>query len=203
MMQSLRTIIEMLSPQSREFRRVWPSIEPIEGYLVSPMQEEWLFKKAKSLPDNAVIVEIGSFKGRSTACLAYGCIGSNKHIYAIDTFQGNDVDFHHRNFFGEFKSNLEKRGLMNYITPLKGTSVHFAEGWGIPVNLLFIDASHQFEDVLADFNAFFPHVVQGGIVALHDVVEAWPGPLRAWEEIVKSQLKNTDMCRTLAYGTKP
>ena len=92
---------------------------------------------------------------------------------------------------------------MEYVTPLKGTSVHFAEGWKIPVHMLFIDASHQFEDVLADFNAFFPHVVQGGIVALHDVVETWPGPLRAWEEIVKSQLKDTGMCSTIACGTKP
>jgi predicted O-methyltransferase YrrM len=202
-MQLFKKITEMLLPQKREFKRIWPSIEPIEGFLVSPIQEEWLFKKAKSLPDNAVIVEIGSFKGRSTTCLAYGCKKSNKHIYAIDTFQGNDVDFHRRNFFDEFKSNLEKRNLMEYVTPLKGTSVHFAEGWKIPVHMLFIDASHQFEDVLADFNAFFPHVVQGGIVALHDVVETWPGPLRAWEEIVKSQLKDTGMCSTIACGTKP
>src|SRR6185436_20976105 len=88
-----RQIVSRIDPVEREFTRVWPSINNIEGLLVSPMQELWLFRTAKSLPHDAVIVEIGSFKGRSTCSLAYGCRGTSKHVFAIDTFCGNETDF--------------------------------------------------------------------------------------------------------------
>lgn len=63
--------------------------------------------------------------------------------------------------------------------------------------------SHDYEAVLADFHGFFPHVVPGGIVALHDVVETWPGPLRAWQETIQHQLTDVGYCTTLAYRRKP
>jgi predicted O-methyltransferase YrrM len=196
-------IFRRISPAERAFRRIWPSIDAIEGLLVSPDQEHWLFRTAWSLPDGAVIVEIGSFKGRSTCCLAYGCRDTKKHVFAVDTFEGNDADFHHRDFFSQFWQNIEDRDLTVYVTPVQGRSSEVARTWDSPIHLLFIDGAHQYEDVLADFYGFLPHVVPGGIVALHDVVETWPGPLRAWNEVVKHELVDLGACTTLAYGTKP
>lgn len=196
-------IFRTVSPAEREFRRIWPIIDAIEGLLVSPDQEHWLFRTARSMPDGAAIVEIGSFKGRSTCCLAYGCRGTKKHVFSVDTFDGNDADFHHRNFFQEFWHNVEECGLTAYVTPVQGRSSEVAKTWANPVHLLFIDGSHQYEDVLADFYGFLPHIVPGGIVALHDVVETWPGPLRAWNDAVKHELVDLGTCTTLAYGTKP
>lgn len=69
--------------------------------------------------------------------------------------------------------------------------------------IVFIERVHQYEDVLADFFGFFPHVVPGGIVAVHDVVETWPGPLRAWHEHIKHHLQGVGYCSTLGYGVKP
>lgn len=192
-----------LSPSERAFQKIWTSIENIEGFLVSPDQERWLFKTAKALPNGAVIVEIGSYKGRSTCCLAYGCRGSRKCVFAIDTFEGNEVDFYRRGFLNEFNYNLESRSLSSYVTPIKSISTEAARLWNKPISLLFIDGSHQYEDVLADFDAFFPHIVPGGIVALHDVVETWPGVLKAWENVIKHKLDNIGTCSTIAYGTKP
>ena len=54
-----------------------------------------------------------------------------------------------------------------------------------------------------DFFGFFPHVVPGGIVAVHDVVETWPGPLRAWHKHIKQHLQDVGYCSTLGYGVKP
>ncbi len=88
----------IMSSEEREFRRIYPMIDSVEGLLVSPMQKRWLFRAAKSLPDGANIAEIGSFKGRSTCSLAYACRGTKKHVFAIDTFMGNAVDFHQRGF---------------------------------------------------------------------------------------------------------
>lgn len=201
--QIIKYIHKQFNPLEKEFNNIYPMINSIEGFLVSPIQEYWLFKTAKSLPDKATIVEIGSFKGRSTCSLAYGCKGTDKHVFAIDTFEGNNVDFHHRGFFRDFWYNIEKCGLTSYITPIQGWSSEVAKVWDRPIHLLFIDGSHQYKDVISDFIGFFPYVVPGGIVAIHDVVETWEGPLSAWNKIIKYCLRNTGMCATLAYGIKP
>lgn len=198
-----RAIYWSLSPAERQFARIWPSIASVEGLLSSPRQERWLFEAALALPDGAVIVEVGSFKGRSTCCLAYGCMGTARHVFAIDTFEGNAHDFHRSQFFQEFSRNLQERGLSEHVTPIRSESARAAKEWDSPINLLFIDGSHRYEDVVADFCLFFPHVVRGGIVAVHDVVETWPGPLGAWHNIIKGQLRNIGYCGSLAYGTKP
>lgn len=185
-----------------QFMAVWSSIDTIPGHLVSPFQEHWLYSTAKKLPINANIVEIGSYMGRSTVSLAYACRGANRHIYAIDTFDGNDSDFSDRCFFDEFLENITKRGLAETVTPIQCLSSEAAKNWSRPIHLLFIDGSHEYDDVLQDYNNFFPHIVEGGIVALHDVVYTWEGPLRAWETVVKHNLREVGYCRTLAYGKK-
>lgn len=199
----INMIIQKIFPSERKFCRIWPAINKIEGLLVSPCQERWLFKKAKSLRKDAIIVEIGSFKGRSTCCLALGCKNTNKHVFAIDTFNGNNVDFDKRDFFKEFWFNIQKCDVSAYVTPIRKYSTEVANTWNKNIDMLFIDGSHQYEDVIADFSGFFPCVVAGGIVAVHDVEEKHPGSLKAWHEHIKYHLKNVGYCSTLAYGIKP
>ena len=76
-----------INPGEVRFTDVWPKIDQIEGFLMTG-QEEWLFKTVKSLPNEARILEIGCFKGRSTVCMAYGCVGTRRHVFTIDTFKG-------------------------------------------------------------------------------------------------------------------
>jgi predicted O-methyltransferase YrrM len=204
----IRWQLRQWSPTEKAFKQIWSSVASIEGLLVSPDQERWFFTTARSLPDRAVIVEIGSFKGRSTCCFAYGCRGSAKHIFAIDTFAGNDSDFKEGktfqggSYFDIFSHNLESRGLAHFVTPIRGLSTDAAKSWRQPIDLLFIDGSHVYEDVLADFENFLPHVKPGGIVAFHDVDEGWSGPWRVWREIASRRLTDTNACATLAYGRK-
>ena len=197
-----RIYLDVTGPRiEREWRRAWPLIDSVEGWLAEG-QERWLFESAYSLPSPANIVEIGSFKGRSTCCLASGCRGTNKHVYAVDTFDGNNCDFPDRAFLREFSANVRRCGLSRYVEPVVGISHEIARTWSKPIDLLFIDGSHQFEDVVADFEGFFPHVVPSGIVALHDVVEDKPGPLRAWIEVARERLLDVGNCKSLAYGRK-
>jgi hypothetical protein len=200
----LRSLLQSLhipTSRRRRFQRSWPDIDSIEGYLV-PGQEWWLYETAYKLQPQAQIVEIGSFKGRSTACLALGCVGSQKSVYCIDTFNGNDSDFGERAFFGEFRKNLERLNLFQYVRPLVGTSREIAEHWNSPIDFLFIDGSHQYEDVLSDFDTYFPHVRDGGLVAFHDVTPNWPGPFAVWNDVARPRLRNTGQCTTLAFGFK-
>src|SRR5208282_5493160 len=83
----IRKTVRELDPAEREFGRAWPLINSVEGFLLEG-QEKWLFKSARLLPDSANIVEIGSYKGRSTTCLAFGCRGTKKRVFAVDSFDG-------------------------------------------------------------------------------------------------------------------
>jgi len=166
-------------------------------------QEKWLFKQARALPDGANIVEIGSFKGRSTSCLAFGCRGTRKRVFAVDTFDGNEWDFRDRRFFDEFDRNIRRLGLSKYVQPVVGSSTEIAKSWNKSIHLLFVDGSHRYDDVLADYFGFLPHVAPGGILAFHDVEPSWPEVLRAWDDIIKHELRDVGYWSTLAYGRKP
>lgn len=174
----------------------------VEGWL-HPDEERWLFDAAYSLSGPASIVEVGSFRGRSTCFLASGCRGTEKKVFAVDTFNGNDSDFGYRDFFGEFSENVKRAGLSKYVEPVVGKSVEVAKTWATPIHLLFIDGSHVCEDVLADFFGLLPHVVPGGVIAFHDVRNhERPGVGQAWTEI-KQHLTGTGYCQSIGFGSKP
>jgi predicted O-methyltransferase YrrM len=180
---------------------VRPLIAPTEGWLFDA-EPKWLFERALSLPDGANLVEIGSFKGLSTSCLAFGCRATKKRVFAVDTFDGGP-DLQRHDSFQEFCSNIERCQLSEYVEPVRGISWEIAKTWKKPVHFLFIDGSHIYEDVMADFASFFPHVVPGGIIAFHDVHENHPGVLKAWHETFKHQLSGTGYCDSIGYGRKP
>jgi hypothetical protein len=75
------------TPAERQFRRFWPLVDSVEGWLLAS-EGNWLFNSARSLPNRANLVEIGSYKGRSTCCLALGCRDSERRVYAVDSFDG-------------------------------------------------------------------------------------------------------------------
>lgn len=181
-------------------------IEPIEGYLV-PGQEKALYILASSLKNNSTIVEIGSFKGKSTACLALGSPRSTR-IYAIDTFKGNKKDFIEGkqfkggSFYNEFEKNLKEIKHFYKIKPLKGFSSDFGKSWEKPIDLLFIDGSHVYEDVKKDFLLFYPWVKRGGIIALHDVTPKTPGVYKVWNRYVKEKLSSYGNKFNLYFGYK-
>jgi glycosyltransferase involved in cell wall biosynthesis/predicted O-methyltransferase YrrM len=188
------------------YQTIHDAVESIEGFMI-PGQEEYLFNKVKSLPEDAVIVEIGSFKGRSTVAMGYACIGTNRKIYAIDTWDGNDSDFAERQFFEIWQPNIQANDLEEYILPLRGYSHDVLKDWqeltnGKAIDFIFIDGSHQYLDVLKDFEMSFPLVKHGGWIAFHDVIYTWPGPERVWYKTAKYILDNHEYSSSLACGQK-
>ncbi|MBN3949754.1 MAG: class I SAM-dependent methyltransferase [Nostoc sp. NMS7] len=199
-------IFQRKTVQPVSYQNIHDAVESIEGFMVTG-QEEYLFNKVKSLPEDAVIVEIGSFKGRSTVAMAYACIGTKRKIYSIDTWDGNDADFSERQFFEVWQQNVQLNGLEQYVIPLRGYSHDVLNRWdkftnSKAIDFIFIDGSHQYLDVLKDFNLSFSLVKNGGWIAFHDVVPTWPGPQRVWHNIAKLRLINHEYSSTLACGQK-
>jgi len=168
--------------------------EGIQGW-VSDREGAYLFQKAKDC-SKGIIIEIGSWKGKSTIWLGKGSkIGNKIRIYAIDPFDGRDSKFitipqPDYSVFEIFKDNIEKAGLDGLITPIVSRSQDTSEKIKEGIELLFIDGAHEYEFVKKDFELYFPKVIKGGIIAFHDANEKRvfrEGVIKLIEELSKRQ----------------
>jgi predicted O-methyltransferase YrrM len=56
------------------------------------------------------------------------------------------------------------------------------------VDFLFIDSSHEREDVVTEFQTWLPHLAEDGLVAFHDYDDPnWPGVMAAIDDDLKLQ----------------
>src|SRR5919108_830374 len=139
---------------------VKPLIADIPGWLTDE-EGEALYDLARSCRGDGVIVEIGSWKGKSTVCLGLGSqAGSSVPVYAIDP----NADSR----FGDFKTNVERAGIAELVRPIASLSQAAAAGFDQAIELLFVDGSHEYDLVLEDFEQWVPKVIDGGRVAFHD-----------------------------------
>ena len=74
---------------------------------------------------------------------------------------------------------------------------------GQALDYLSIDGDHTYEGVKRDFELYAPLVRQGGIIALHDIVEHPPAleceVSRFWNQI-KSQYRHTELIEDPQQG---
>jgi len=184
------------------YKDICGHVNSIDGFLM-PGQEEWLFNMAKSLEDKSIILEIGSYKGRSTSALAFGCVGTGKRVFTIDEF----YSFKKGSSSAPFKKNMKRLGLEKYVILLEGFSEDIAQVWrksiNIPIDFLFMDGSHDYETVVNDYRNFSEFVVSGSLIALHDVFcEGHSGCTRAWRKVLKRELISHGECKSIAFGKK-
>lgn len=133
-----------------------------------------LAELAAAVPEDLAIVEIGSFRGKSTAFLASGAkAGGGAHVFAVDPWDlpGNVYGKHGYSapiVREQFEEQLRAAKLWSRVTPIQAFSVDAAGDWdGPPIGLLFIDGDH--DAVAADFAAWQPHLADEHVVALDDI----------------------------------
>ena len=151
--------------------KVKPLIADVPGWLTDE-EGEALYELARGCRGDGVIVEIGSWKGKSTICLGLGSrAGKGVPVYAIDP--------HTDTRYGDFESNVERAGITELVRPIASLSQSAADGFDEPIEILFVDGSHEYDLVLEDFEKWVPKVVEGGWVAFHDTT--WTaGPRKVW-----------------------
>lgn len=169
-------------------------ISGIDGWLTK-REGAFLYEAARKIQSPNVIVEIGSWKGKSTGCLGKGSKdGGQAAIYAIDPHTGSPE--HHRMFgkvdtWEEFNKNIGNLGVRDFVQPIRSTSSNAAPNFNTPIGLLFIDGAHGLEEVKLDFQLWFPKVINGGIIAFHD---SWHsiGPLVVSSKALLTSLEVSD-----------
>jgi predicted O-methyltransferase YrrM len=135
------------------------------------------------VPKGQAIVEIGSWKGKSTLWLAKGAeVGHKNKVFAIDPHRGSrsHVSEGEEDTYPIFLVNLAKAKVKNRVVPLVMTSVEAARFQQWNVGLLWIDGSHEYEDVKHDFFVWKQYLSLGAVVALHDCDK--PGPAYVAQE---------------------
>lgn len=153
------------------------------------------------LPDESTIVEVGSWKGKSTAYLAVEIINSGKKIqlHSVDTWDGSgehttDPYVRTNTLYQLFMANMSP--VMSVVKPIHKRSVDAANDYADnSLDIVFIDACHDYSCVKEDIQAWFPKVKQGGIISGHDYGPAWQGVIRAVNEMFSpNQIEATELC---------
>jgi predicted O-methyltransferase YrrM len=157
----------------------------IEGG-VGEREVELLYRLASGVPSVRVIVEVGSYRGRSSIALGLGSLaGNGAPVYAVDP---------HEDFVGvlgvhfgwrdreTFMRNVVRTHCAKVIRLINLPSVQVARLWERPVGLLFLDGDHHYESVRADIEAWAPHLVDGAAVALDESNDRRTGVPRLIED---------------------
>lgn len=181
-------------------------VENIDGWL-SNAEGELIYDFAKNCTGKGVIVEIGSWKGKSTIWLGKGSEAGNKtRVYAVDPHTGSSE--HQRKnetteTLEEFTRNIKNAKVDNVVVPLIKTSEEAARNFDRLVEFIFIDGAHEYEFVKLDLDAWFPKVINGGVMAFHDTIY-WDGPKKVVNDsIYKSKFfKNVGFIDSITFATK-
>jgi predicted O-methyltransferase YrrM len=179
-----------------EIERVLSGIKTIPS--TTQLEEAMLlYAYVKELPLNAIIVELGTGLGRSTAAMAYACIGTNRRIYTIDNYiQGTRFTKEVGKEWSELeaKDNLKRLELDQYVTFIGSatTNPKLLLTIPTPIDFIFIDAGHTYPAVVADVNFWKPVLRKNGIMCGHD----WCLDYSDGREVIKAV---ADTVLTAAY----
>lgn len=130
------------------------------GYL----EIDWLKEQAAQLPPDPIIVNIGAAAGVSTLSVLEA--RPDALIYSCEIDPGA----------GELWS-IEQAGLdVKHVIRL-GESAAAGVAFEGLVDLIFVDGGHDASQVMADIEAWLPHLKHGSVIAFHDYHNkiGWPG----------------------------
>ena len=107
------------------------------------------------LADSKFVLEIGSYKGRSTIWMAK----SATMVYAVDPFE----------HMTEFQVNLERHKVDRRVVAIQGFSPGAINNrLDERIEFVFIDGDHSEKAVRADIDAVLPRMTKWGYIAFHD-----------------------------------
>jgi hypothetical protein len=159
-------------------------MEPVEGYL-APNEMRFLALMAACPTADGEILEIGSFKGKSTIILAKAGTGIVNAVDPMTAPSETDPDLRGQSSsFDDFTRNITEHGVSYRIKFHQTFSYELAKSWTTPLRLLWIDGDHTYAGTKLDFDGFAPHLVDKGIVAIHDTLHEFEGGARVFLESV-------------------
>ena len=139
------------------------------------------FATGYNLPEGAIMVELGSFKGRSACCWIQGLKQIKGKLITIDTHKDCTDTC---GFTGvEYVQNINNNNLFGDIIHIIGDFNEVRKFFSCEVDSIFIDGLHEYEDVSNDFEQWSNLIKKGGFLIFHDYANDFPGVQKLVNEI--------------------
>ena len=129
-------------------------------------------------------LEIGAWCGKSAVYLGAAAEATNSVLYSLDHHHGseeNQAGWEHfdatlvdpsdgrLNTLPSWQRTIAEARLESTVIGLVGASSIVAAHFSQPLDILFIDGGHGHDVAWADYEAWTPKVVVGGLLLIHDV----------------------------------
>lgn len=187
-----------------------------EGFM--PVDEGLaLYAAASAVAGLGPLIEIGSYRGRSTILLAAAAATAGTHVVTIDHHRGSEEhqpgwEYHDPHLVDpavgrldtlpSFRRTIATSGLEDHVIAVVARSEDVARYWTQGAGLVFVDGSHTDAAAQRDYDAWAAHVVPGGMLAIHDVfadpAEGGQAPYRIYQRALASgEFCEAEGCRSL------
>ena len=155
----------------------------VKGFL-DPGEGEALFEAARVQAAKGPVLEIGGYCGKSALYLGAACAEAGELLFSVDHHRGSEENQPGWAYFDAdvwdeaaeaidtlpfFRGTVRRAGLEGTVIAVVGRSIDIAHRWRTPLSLLFIDGGHTMEHALNDYRGWSPHLMPGGVLAIHDV----------------------------------
>ena len=174
---------------------VMNELSDVEGTL-KKTEWNWLYNRARKLPDGSAIIEMGSEAGQSTCCFALSCLENNKHVYSIWNSSVLDLNNYESKTYISWHQNIIRKFLVPVVTPvLSDNLVHLNNVQRI--SLLYINEYAESSPLQKKIDEIVKHVSKGCMVIFHQK------QLNGKQTSISLSQLNLDRCGTfgtLKYG---
>lgn len=155
----------------------------IKGFL-APEEAHLLYEVALDRAQYGPCLEVGGYCGKSATYIGSACQVANELLFSIDHHRGSEENQPGWEYFDEevwderagavdtlpfFRDTIRRAELEGTVVPIVGRSIDIAKRWQTPLSFLFIDGGHTMEHALNDYRGWTPHLMPGGVLAIHDV----------------------------------
>lgn len=159
---------------SGDFEGAFALAEPVEGWLTQA-QARRLWDAAARVPAGGLVVEIGSFRGRSAIVMA-SALPERARLVAIDPHAGGDrgpQEIAPQAERGEadtraFEANLRAAGVEARVEHVRKMSSDAHGAVHAQIDVLYVDGAHRFGPARDDIVRWGDRVRDGGTMLVHD-----------------------------------
>ena len=170
----------------------WSYARTVPGFLAE-LEFRALALLAYCAPNDGVILEIGSFKGKSTLALAsvarhYG-LGPVVSVDPHTAPSVTDPDLAGKSSsFDDFVTTIRSANLEQQVEVHRAFSQDVVKNWNRKIRMLWIDGDHTYKGTKQDFELFSPYLLAGATIAFHDTLgKNFDGPIRVFvEDVLRS-----------------
>jgi MMP 1-O-methyltransferase len=176
-----------------------------------------LHEAAAGVAVDGPYLEVGSYCGKSALYLGAAARDRGRVLFSVDHHRGSEEnqpgwEWHEPDLVDPavgvidtlpfFRRAVHDAGLEKHVVAVVGDSPVVSACWTTLLAFLFIDGGHGEEPARRDYEGWTPHVVPGGLLAIHDV---FPDPAEGgrppYEQIYLPALRSGRFREVSATGS--